>query len=148
MLLDEINWLGSRDTIFLAKLKSTWDLYFARNNKLMLILSGSLTGWIDRNILHNTGFVGRVHLDLTLDELPLRHCEPFLAKGQAYISSYEKLKIVSVTGGLPSYLERIDPSLGADINIQRLCFEKGGFLFGEFEVLFNDLFQKNTFIDS
>jgi len=145
VLLDEINWMGSRDPTFLAKLKSTWDLYLARNNKMILILSGSLTGWIERNILHSTGFVGRVHLDLTLDELPLRHCEPFLARGRSHISDHEKFKIVSITGGIPSYLERIDPSTSAEANIQRLCFEKGGFLFREFEILFNDLFQKKRF---
>lgn len=49
--------------------------------QLILILSGSLTSWIERNILHSTGFVGRIHVDLTLDELPLRDCAPFLPAG-------------------------------------------------------------------
>lgn len=145
VILDEINWLGGKDPTFLGKLKSAWDRDFSKNNKLILILSGSLTGWIKKNILHSTGFVGRIHLDMTLDELPLRHCEPFLSAGHDYLSDYEKLKILSVTGGIPSYLERIDTSLSAEVNIQRLCFEKEGFLFREFENLFHDLFQKKNF---
>jgi uncharacterized protein len=120
VILDEINWLGSKDPAFLAKLKTAWDMHFSRNRSLILILSGSLTSWIERNILHNTGFVGRVHVDLTLDELPLRDCVPFLEPGHTHLSSYEKFKFVSVTGGIPSYLERIDPGLSADSNIQRL----------------------------
>ena len=145
VILDEINWLGAKDATFLGKLKSAWDVHFSKNKKLILILSGSLSSWIERNILHSTGFVGRVHLDLTLDELPLRDCLPFLETGHQFLSSYEKFKIVAVTGGIPSYLERIDPASSADANIHRLCLTRGGFLFREFDLLFNDLFQKKQF---
>jgi hypothetical protein len=145
VILDEINWLGTHDATFLGKLKSAWDLHFSKNNKLILILSGSLTSWIERNILRSTGFVGRIHLDLTLDELPLRYCAAFLEAGHRYLSSYEKFKILAVTGGIPSYLERIDPASSADANIHRLCFTREGFLFREFDLLFHDLFQKKLF---
>jgi uncharacterized protein len=140
VILDEINWLGAKDATFLGKLKSAWDVHFSQNKKLILILSGSLSSWIERNILHSTGFVGRVHLDLTL-----RDCVPFLKTGHQFLSSYEKFKIVAVTGGIPSYLERIDPASGADANIHRLCLTREGFLFREFDLLFNDLFQKKKF---
>ncbi len=145
VILDEINWLGARDPTFLGKLKSAWDLHFSKNSELILILSGSLTGWIERNILHSTGFVGRVHLDLTLDELPLRDCAPFLEAGHRYLSSYEKFKILAVTGGIPSYLERVDAASSAEANIHRLCFTREGFLFREFDLLFHDLFRKKLF---
>jgi len=145
VILDEINWLGAKDATFLGKLKSAWDVHFSKNKRLILILSGSLSSWIERNILHSTGFVGRVHLDLTLDELPLRDCLPFLQTGHQFLSSYEKFKIVAVTGGIPSYLERIDPASSADANIHRLCMTREGFLFREFDLLFNDLFQKKQF---
>jgi AAA+ ATPase superfamily predicted ATPase len=145
VILDEINWLGAKDATFLGKLKSAWDVHFSKNKKLILILSGSLSSWIERNILHSTGFVGRVHLDLTLDELPLRDCAPFLEAGHQFLASYEKFKILAVTGGIPSYLERIDPASSADANIQRLCLTREGFLFREFDLLFNDLFQKKLF---
>ncbi|HUA25289.1 MAG TPA: hypothetical protein VMA54_14275 [Steroidobacteraceae bacterium] len=138
-------WLGDRDPTFLGKLKSAWDLHFSKNNRLVLILSGSLTSWIERNILHSTGFVGRIHLDLTLDELPLRDCAPFLRTGHGHLSSYERFKVLAVTGGIPSYLERIDPASSAEANIHRLCFTREGYLFREFDLLFNDLFQKKRF---
>jgi AAA+ ATPase superfamily predicted ATPase len=145
VILDEINWLGAKDATFLGKLKSAWDLHFSKNNKLILILSGSLSSWIERNILRSTGFLGRVHLDLTLDELPLRHCAAFLEPGHRYLSNYEKFKIVAITGGIPSYLERVDPAASADTNIHRLCLTREGFLFREFDLLFNDLFHKKEF---
>lgn len=145
IILDEINWIGAKDPTFLPKLKSAWDQYFSANRRLIMILSGSLTGWIQRNILHSTAFVGRVHLDLTLDELPLRYCATFFKRGHSYLSSYEKLRMLSVTGGIPAYLERIDPATSADANITRLCFKKDGYLFKEFEILFQDLFERKQF---
>jgi hypothetical protein len=138
--LDEINWLGSKDPTFLGKLKNAWDGEFSKNPRLILILSGSLSGWIERNILHNTGFMGRVSLDFTLDELPLATCNLFWGKHRDRITPYEKLRLLSVTGGVPRYLEEINPALSADFNIQRMCFAREGLLFKEFDLIFHDLF--------
>ena len=73
------------------------------------------------------------------------HCKAFLQPGHSYLSNYERFKIVAVTGGTPSYPERIDPTAGADANIHRLCFTREGFLFREFDLMFHDLFQKKLF---
>ncbi len=144
IVLDEINWLGSKDPTFLPKLKSAWDLYFSLNPKLILILSGSMSAWIERNILSSTGFFGRVSLELTLEELRLNVCNHFWGKRTDQISAYEKLKVLSVTGGVPRYLEEIIPTLSAEENIHRLCFNREGILFREFDRIFSDLFSHRT----
>lgn len=145
IILDEINWLGQKEPAFLSQLKSTWDRDFSKNPQLILIVSGSLSGWINQNILHSTGFLGRIDLDLTLDELTLQECKAFLAPAHDRIAPYELLKILAVTGGVPSYLEQIDATVPAEQNLMRLCFKPSGFLFREFENLFHDLFQKKNF---
>lgn len=144
VVLDEINWIGSLDDTFLGKLKSAWDLHFKNNPRLMMILSGSMASWIDLNILTSTGFMGRISLELTLDELPLPICNLFWRKKAPLISPYEKFKILSVTGGVPRYLEEIDPNLSADENIRNLGFRKGGLLVEEFDRIFSDLFSKRS----
>lgn len=144
VVLDEINWMGSLDETFLGKLKSAWDLYFKSNPKLLMILSGSVSSWIDQNILSSTGFLGRVSLELTLDELPLPICNLFWRKKVSYISAYDKFKILSVTGGVPRYLEEIDPDLSAEGNIHNLAFRKGGLLVEEFDRIFSDLFSNRS----
>ena len=141
LVFDEINWMGSEDITFLGKLKSAWDLHFKNNSKLIFILSGSMSGWIEENILSSTGFMGRISLDLTLDELPLNVCILFWRNQAKYISSYEKFKVLSVTGGVPLYLEEIDPDLSAEENIHQLAFKKGGLLVEEFDRIFSDLFS-------
>lgn len=142
IVLDEINWMGSLDPTFLGKLKSAWDLYFKNNPRLLLILSGSMSSWIDHNILSSTGFMGRTSLELTLEELPLPVCNKFWRNKP--ISPYEKFKILSVTGGVPRYLEEIDPNKSAEENIQNLAFKKGGILVEEFDRIFSDLFSKKS----
>lgn len=144
IVLDEINWMGSQDATFLGKLKSAWDLSFKNNPNLLLVLSGSMSAWIEKNILSSTGFFGRISLELELRELPLSICNLFWRKQKEHVSSYEKFKILSVTGGVPRYLEEIDPRASAEVNIQNLAFSKGGVLVEEYERIFSDLFSKRS----
>ena len=77
MVLDEITWMGSQDPTFLPKLKTAWDRYFKQNPQFVMILSGSNSAWISKNILSSTGFFGRVSLRLLLEELTLPECNMF-----------------------------------------------------------------------
>lgn len=141
VLFDEISWMGSKDTAFLGKIKNFWDLHAKKNDKLLFVICGSASSWIEKNILSSTGFVGRISLTLTLQELPLEDCSKFWPKN---ISAYEKLKVLTVTGGVPKYLEEIDPKLPAEENIKRLCFSDGGMLVNEFNNIFSDLFLHDS----
>ena len=144
IVLDEITWLGSKDPTFMGKLKSAWDLHFSKNSKLILMLTGSISSWIEKNILSHTGFVGRVSLDMTLEELPLYRCNEFWVGASDHLSAFEKLKVLSVTGGVPRYLEEINPKLSAEENISKLCFRREGLLFNEFQHIFDALFQRRS----
>jgi len=131
LLLDEISWTGMKSPEFLPKLKNAWDLEFKQNPELILILCGSVSSWIERNLLSSTGFVGRVTSRLVLEELTAPECLGFWQDSQS--SGYDQLKVLSVTGGVPRYLEELIPSLGTDDNIKRLCFQPEGLLFSEFD---------------
>ncbi len=141
LFLDEISWMGGKDKDFPGKLKGIWDTKLKKNPELKLILCGSVSSWIHENILESKGFVGRVSLTIDLEELPLFQANRFWSKAP-YISAYEKCKILSVTGGIPRYLEEINPSLDAEKNIKQLAFTAGGLLVDEFDKIFSDLFGK------
>ena len=142
--LDEIAWMGSKDADFLGKLKIAWDQFFGKNPKLVLVVASSVSSWIDKNILNSTGFFGRVDLTMNLEELPIRDCVKFWKDRQKAVSSHEKLKMLAVTGGVPKYLEMINPKISTEENIRKLCFLKSGLLFNEFERIFHDLFSKRS----
>lgn len=144
LLFDEISWMGSKDADFLGKFKIAWDLHFSKNPLLCLILSGSNSAWIEKNLLSSTGFIGRISHRLELKELPLRDCLSFWGGRSELVSSYEKFKIFGVTGGVPRYLEEMIPELSAEENIRRLCFRPSGLLFNEFDDIFSDLFSSQA----
>ena len=138
LFLDEISWMAKDDATFLPKLKDAWDRFYKKNNKLIIVVCASASSWIDKNILSNTAFVGRVSFEMKLLPLPLDVCKEFWQFKD--ISAYEKLKVIAVTGGIPRYLEAIQPQLSAEENIKNLCFTAGGLLVNEFNKIFNDLF--------
>ena len=115
--------MGSEDPDFLGQLKTAWDLHFSENPDLILILCGSVSSWIEENILKSTGFVGRISFDMVLDELSIAESGEFWGAQRDKVSGYEKFKVLSVTGGIPKYLEEIIPSQSAEDNIHRLCFQ-------------------------
>jgi AAA+ ATPase superfamily predicted ATPase len=144
LFLDEIQWLGNCDPDFLGKLKNAWDMQFKKNDHLIVILCGSVSTWINENILSNTGFYGRVSLKIQLRDLSMKDCNEFWEKNNNHTSAHEKLKILSVTGGIPKYLEEIKINISAEENIKRLCFSESGLLFSDFDYIFSALLQKNS----
>lgn len=144
ILFDEISWMGSEDPDFLGKLKNAWDILFKKNDRLILVLCGSVSTWIEKNILSNTGFLGRISLDFSLKELSLKDCAEFWGTYGKHVSAYEKYKFLAVTGGIPLYLEHMNPARSAEENIFSLCFRSTGLLFREFDNIFSDLFSKKS----
>ena len=144
VLLDEVSWMGGYDRSFPAKLKVAWDNLFHERTNLVMVVCGSVSTWIHRNILRSRGFVGRISLDAVVDELPLSDCLRFWGGRLERLDLRDALDVLSVTGGVPRYLEEVDPSLSADENIRRLCFLPDGYLFLEFNELFNDIVSRTA----
>ena len=144
VLFDEISWLAHKDKTFTAKLKNFWDLGILKKNKICLILSGSVSTWIEKNIINSTALFGRINLSINLEELSLPDSTKFLKKIGFKGSIYEQLLILSLTGGVPWYIEQVNKNQSAQANIQRLFFSKDALLLGEFNKIFNDLFDKRS----
>lgn len=144
VLLDEITWMSMDDPTFLPKLKTSWDLYFSKNPQMILILCGSVSAWIEKNILCSTGYFGRVATEITLEELPLGDCNRLLSEVGITGSTLERFMLLSLTGGVPWYIELMNPALSAIENIKALCFRKNGVLVKEYQRIFHDLFGRRS----
>ena len=143
VLLDEISWMGKYDVGFAGELKQAWDNWFSKHPQTIVFLCGSVSAWIDRNIVKSKAFVGRPSMNLTLRELPMDVCTAFWGRNAPRVASREIIDVLSVTGGVPEYLENINPSLSADENIRNLCYRPGALLVDEFEDIFNDALDAN-----
>ena len=144
VFLDEISWMGGYDDGFTGFLKNAWDLQFSKHKRLVLVLAGSVSAWIQKNILNAKGFVGRISINLNLTELPLSACREFWGGRAAHLSMREMVDVLSVTGGIPKYLQEMNPRLSADENIRRMCFLPEGYLFNDFDSIFSDVFGEGV----
>lgn len=142
ILLDEITWMAHGDPTFLSKLKNYWDLYFSKNSKLILILCGSVSAWIEKNIMQQTNFIGRVSLELVIRELSLAQSNQLFNLLGFHRSAYEKIVYLALTGCIPWYIEQVNPKASAESNIRHLCFEPESVMLREFQRVFYDLFGR------
>ena len=83
-------------------------------------------------------------MDLELKELSLRDSVQMWGIGASRLSTREKLDMLSVTGGVPKYLEEVRPSLSVDENVRRMCFMPNGILFRDFDETFNQVFGRKA----
>ena len=136
--------MGRYDADFPARLKSAWDTMLKKHDHLVVVICGSVSTWIKRNILENTGFAARFSRDIVVRELPLSRCRAFWGDAAARFAPSEILDVLSVTGGIPRYLEEVNPGLSANENIKRMCFGRDGVLFKDFKAIFSQVFSEES----
>ncbi len=141
ILFDEISWMAFDDATFVPKLKVWWDTILSQKPHLVLVFCGSVSTWIEKNILSSTAFFGRVSLTLTIEPFSINESNQFITDLGFKGSPIERYRLLSILGGIPWYLEQINPKKMADANISDLCFQKDGLLVLEFDRIFHDLFN-------
>ena len=139
VLLDEVSWMAYYDNMFSGTLKIAWDNYFKKHPRLVLVVCGSVSTWIRDNIIEDGSFYGRRSLDIIVPELPLSECVKFWGKTASRIDRREIIDVLSVTGGVPRYLEEIEPGATAVENLNRLCFLPKSLLREDFDEMFSDV---------
>jgi hypothetical protein len=107
----------------------------------LFVICGSISTWIDENILKSTAFFGRIHLTLNLDPLSIPESVELLRKIGMHLSAYETYQLLSIVGGVPWYLEQFSPQLTLADNLQQLAFKKDGLFVLEFDRIFHELFH-------
>ncbi len=109
ILLDEISWMGSKDPSFIPKLKAWWDKQTA---DILLVFCGSVSTWIEENILKSTAFFGRINLTISLEPLSIPESAEFLRVLGMQLSFEQSLYKIS-DQYMRFYLKVIEPNLGA-----------------------------------
>ena len=142
VLLDEVSWMGCFDHTFSATLKIAWDNHLKKHSNLVFVVCGSVSTWIRDNIIDNKAFYGRRSLDIVVPELPLSECVKFWGDKAGSVSEREILDMLAVTGGIPRYLEELNPSLSCEENLRRMCFVPNAPLRVDFDDMFTDVITK------
>lgn len=140
VLFDEVSWTGKFDPAFPSDLKYAWDNRFKKHPNHIFVVCGSVSSWIAENISNSTAFFGRISRDMIVGELPIADAVKFWGQRINRLSTRDITDVLAITGGVPKYLEDVNPALSAAENIRRLCFRPTGQLFQDFKEIFNSVF--------
>ena len=143
IFLDEIPWLDTVKSDFLIGLEHFWNHWASFRKDIILITCGSAASWMIHELINNHGGLhNRVTVRMKIEPFQLKEVELMLRDRNHVLDRYQILQIYMVTGGIPFYLDGLDPGKSAAQNIEEACFREGGFLRQEYKILFASLFKK------
>lgn len=143
LFFDELPWMDTRRSGFLKGFSFFWNSWASKKNVIVAIC-GSAASWMIKKVINDRGGLhNRVTRLIHLKPFNLCETELFLrAKGISY-PHYQLLQLYMALGGIPMYLEMIQPGISPIENINRLCFEPSGYLRNEFQNLYAALFENH-----
>ena len=144
IFFDELPWLASNRSGFLPALEYTWNQYLSHLNNVILIVCGSAANWIIKKIINNKkGLYGRLSEIIKLNAFTLAETEKFLLSQNIKLSRKQISELYMTVGGIAKYLTYVHPGDSVTQTINRLCFTPQGQLVGEFNNLYQSLFDNS-----
>ena len=78
LFMDELPWLDTQKSGFLAALEHFWNAFASRRQDILMIVCGSAASWIIKNLLENYGGLhNRVTETIVVEPYHLAECEEF-----------------------------------------------------------------------
>ena len=145
VFFDEMPWLDTPQSDFLATFEWFWNDWASKCENLVFVVCGSATSWMTKHIAENKGgLFNRQSCKIYLEPFTLYETELFLESMDITWSRYEIAECYMIMGGIPYYLSLLDRSLTYTQNVDKLFFRKRGELWDEFEHLFRTLFSNSN----
>ena len=143
IFIDELPCLDTPRARFIQALDHFWNGWAAHQSHVKLIVCGSATSWMVRNIVDSHGGLhNRLTHEIHLHQFTLREVEEYLRHEHFKWNRYTICQLYMVTGGIPYYLSLLDNELGLPENIDRLFFSSDGELRREYQRLYRSLFKE------
>ena len=143
LFFDELPWFDTANSLFISALEHFWNSWASARTDIVLVVCGSAASWMINELINNTGgLYNRVTHPIQLDPFTLAECDAFFKAKSLGFDQYQLLQLYMVFGGIPFYLDAIDPRKSATQNINDLCFKQRGKLRNEFDKLYASLFKK------
>jgi len=144
ILLDELPWMDTPKSGFMAALEHFWNSWVTRRHDIVLVVCGSATSWMMNKLINNHGGLhDRLTRDIFLPPFNLHDTRQFLERKGFHLSNYEVAECYMIMGGTPYYLDMLTPSLSLSQNIDYLFFNRYGGLRREFNNLYASLFKNS-----
>lgn len=145
VFLDELPWLDTPKSNFLAAFSYFWNSWGANHPRLKFFVCGSATTWMISKLIGDKGGMhGRVNRQIYLRPFTLGETEKFLQSRGIEWSRYQIAETYMIMGGIPYYLDMLDASLSPNQNIDYLFFHEGASLRIEYDFIFRSLFKDSV----
>lgn len=146
VFLDELPWMDTRKSNFLAALSQFWNTWGNNKPYLKLYVCGSATTWMLNKLVGDKGgLYGRISRAIYLAPFNLRETREYLNDiKDMNFGNRQVLDAYMIFGGIPYYLDMLDHELPLSINVDKLLFAENAPLRTEFEFLFRSLFNEST----
>ena len=142
VFIDELPCLDTPKSGFVRALGHFWNSWAAWQSQVKLIVCGSATSWMVRNIIDNHGGLhDRVTHEMALRPFTLRETESYFQAGGFPWSRLGVLHTYMAVGGIPYYLSLFRPEESPAQGIDRLFFSESAELQKEYRRLFASLFR-------
>ncbi len=142
IFLDEFPWMQTPKSNFLPAFENFWNMYASAKPNMMVILCGSAASWMIQNVVRNKGGLhNRITHKIALQPFSLYETALFLKSRNVNLNHYQIIQLYMIMGGVPMYLEQVLPGRSTAQIIEAACFDKNGFLFNEFNDLYQALFD-------
>jgi AAA+ ATPase superfamily predicted ATPase len=141
VFLDELPWLATHKSGFLKGLSWFWNSWAVDQN-IVLVVCGSAASWMIKNVVHHKGGLhNRITKRIYLKPFNLYETKQFLLSKNINFEHYQILHLYMALGGVPHYLDEIEPGKSYSQNIDAICFSENGLLRDEFSKLYSSLFD-------
>ena len=144
LFIDEAPWMDTQKSGFLTALEHFWNGWASGQPDIFLIICGSATSWVLKNLFRNKGGLhNRVTRRMRLLPFTLKETEDYLREKEIDIGRYRICEAYMIFGGVPYYLSLLGKGLSLPQNVDALCFDEAGALRGEFRELYTTLFKNS-----
>ncbi len=143
IFFDELPWFDTQSSDFMMGLEYFWNSWASNRKDILLIVCGSAASWMVNVLINNDGGLhNRITQKMKIEPFNLQETEEMLVAKNCVLERYQIVQLYMAMGGIPYYLEAIQPNLSTTQNIQQLFFDKSGLLKNEFFNLYRSLFRK------
>lgn len=143
LFFDELSWFDTKASDFVTGLEHFWNSWATNRKNVLLVVCGSAASWMVNILFNNSGGLhNRITQKMKIEPFTLQETETMLLSKNCVLERYQITQLYMAIGGIPYYLDAVQPHLSVPQNIQELLFDKGGLLKNEFYNLYRSLFKK------
>ncbi len=133
IILDEVPYAADADPAFWSALQIAWDQHFQRS-QTVIVLCGSHVRKMQTLMSMQSPLFGRMTGQWHLQPLPFSSLAEFFPKWDAD----ERVAVYAVAGGIPAYLNWLNPESDLENNIRKVILNPGGMFLAEPSFLLYD----------